>query len=75
MVPLVEVVDDTQAGMVAPGHVQAIHPEHGEAVVFLPGERLPDWAAKAFADQKPVPTRQGSFTVFVLSPVAKEGAP
>jgi hypothetical protein len=24
-------------------HIHAVHPEHGEPVVFLPGEAPPDW--------------------------------
>jgi hypothetical protein len=28
-------------------HTVATHPDHGEEVVFVPGELLPDWAAQA----------------------------
>ena len=34
-------------GRVSPGYLQATHPEHGEAVVFVPGELLPAWVADA----------------------------
>jgi hypothetical protein len=34
-------------GQVAPGYVYVAHPDHGEPVVFVPGELLPDWAADA----------------------------
>jgi hypothetical protein len=33
------------AGAVAPFYLRATHPEHGEPVVFVPGELLPVWAA------------------------------
>lgn len=36
-----------KVGVVAPGYIRATHPDHGEAVVFVPGELLPDWAAEA----------------------------
>jgi hypothetical protein len=31
----------------APGFIRAVHPEHGEPVVFTPGEQLPAWVADA----------------------------
>jgi len=27
----------------APCFIHAVHPEHGEEVTYVPGERLPDW--------------------------------
>ena len=30
--------------VVADRYVHLTHPDHGEAVVFVPGERLPSWA-------------------------------
>jgi hypothetical protein len=32
-----------------------MHPDHGDAVVFTPGQLLPDWAAELLAKQRPVP--------------------
>ena len=32
-------------GVIAPGFVRAVHPDHGEPVTFVPGELLPPWAA------------------------------
>jgi hypothetical protein len=29
----------------APGYMHAVHPDHGQEVVYTPGELLPDWAA------------------------------
>ena len=43
------------AGMPAPGYVHATDPDHGEPVVFVPGELLPEWAAEAFREQGPQP--------------------
>ena len=31
-------------GVCARGYVHAVHPDHGEPVVFVPGEMLPSWA-------------------------------
>lgn len=31
----------------SPGYVHAVSPEHGERVVFVPGELLPGWAVEA----------------------------
>ncbi|MFI7508643.1 hypothetical protein ACIBSS_17610 [Micromonospora aurantiaca] len=36
---------------VAPAHVYAVHPDTGDEVVFVPGELLPDWAARAAAGE------------------------
>lgn len=38
-----------KVGVQSPGYIRAVHPEHGEPVVFVPGELLPDWAAEALA--------------------------
>lgn len=27
----------------SPGYIHAIHPDHGEAVVYTPGQLLPEW--------------------------------
>ena len=34
-------------GRQSPGFVHAVHPEHGEAVVYVPGELLPGWVVDA----------------------------
>jgi hypothetical protein len=34
-------------GRQSPGFIHATHPEHGEAVVFVPGELLPGWVVEA----------------------------
>ena len=39
--------DPPKVGMQSPGYIRAVHPEHGEDVVFVPGELLPQWAADA----------------------------
>jgi hypothetical protein len=31
--------------MHAPAYARAVHPEHGQAVVFTPGELLPAWVS------------------------------
>jgi hypothetical protein len=31
----------------SPGYVHAVSPEHGEPVVFTPGQALPDWVIEA----------------------------
>lgn len=31
----------------APTYVRAVHPDHGEAVTYVPGELLPEWLADA----------------------------
>jgi hypothetical protein len=48
----------------APGYVRApagMHPDHGDAVVFTPGQLLPDWAAKALVDQETEPDEHGVY--------------
>jgi hypothetical protein len=41
----------------APG----MHPDHGEAVTFTPGQLLPQWAADALQDQRPEPSSDGIY--------------
>jgi hypothetical protein len=44
--------------VLSPGYVHCeagMHPDHGDAVVFPPGQLLPKWAAEALAEQRPVP--------------------
>ena len=36
--------------MLSPGFVHAVSPEHGEPVVFTPGELLPPWVDAAIED-------------------------
>ena len=50
--------------VLSPGYVRVpagVHPDHGEPVVFAPGQLLPDWAAELLAQQHPVPDRQGVY--------------
>lgn len=57
--------EEPQAGYVpldAPCFIHATHPEHGEEVTYLPGERLPQWVRDDLADGA------------VLEPVAKNEA-
>jgi hypothetical protein len=58
--------------MLAPAFVRAVHAEHGEPVVFTPGELLPDWAAEALE------AGHGKFVdegVIELNPPARESPP
>lgn len=36
--------------------VRAVHPDHGEAVVYVPGETLPAWVAQGLPDAATDPT-------------------
>jgi len=51
--------------MLSPGHIRvAKHPEHGEPVVYVPGELLPEYVADALANGamlRPVPDMPGVF--------------
>jgi len=45
-------------GMLSPGYIHCeagIHPDHGEPVVFVPGELLPGWVARTLLEQQPEP--------------------
>ena len=46
-------------GVTAPGYIRAKSPEHGEDVVFVPGELLPQWAADAVRVGKGKPADGG----------------
>jgi hypothetical protein len=55
------------APRLSPGYVHAVSPEHGEPVVFTPGQALPGWVTDALeagaalaADE-----HEGSFTLIV----------
>jgi hypothetical protein len=51
-------------GMQSPGYIQVpagMHPDHDEAVMFNPGELLPDWAAEAMRKQRPEPDEHGTY--------------
>jgi hypothetical protein len=39
--------DAPKVPVVAKQYIHAVHPEHGEGVVFVPGEALPGWAVDA----------------------------
>jgi hypothetical protein len=48
----------------SPGYVRCpagMHPDHGDAVGFPPGQLLPEWVAEALAEQRPVPTYDGIY--------------
>jgi hypothetical protein len=48
----------------SPGYVRCeagMHPDHGEAVIFQPGQLLPGWAAEALEKQRPIPTPDGIY--------------
>jgi len=49
------VVDDPPPAVprVSPGYVRARHPGHGEQVVFVPGELLPDWVVELMTTGSP----------------------
>jgi hypothetical protein len=53
------------APRLSPGYVHAIHPVHGEPVVYTPGQELPEWLrAEIDAGAALVPDDiEGSFTV------------
>jgi len=42
-----------------------MHPDHGDAVVYPPGQLLPDWVAAALATQRPEPDRHGVYRLAV----------
>ena len=53
------------APRLSPGYVHAIHPDHGEPVVYAPGQELPAWLREAIdggATLVPDET-EGSFTL------------
>ena len=61
----------------APGYVQVpagMHPDHDDAVVFAPGQLLPDWAADALRQQKTLPDRQGVYRLNPPAAAAEEKA-
>ena len=35
----------------SPGYLRINHPETGEALTFVPGERLPEWVAETLDDE------------------------
>jgi hypothetical protein len=53
------------APRLSPGYVHAVHPEHGQPVVYQPGQALPDWlVAELDAGGVLVPDEhEGSFTL------------
>jgi hypothetical protein len=55
---------DIATPVLSPGYVRCpagLHPDHGDAVTFTPGQLLPEWAAEALAEQRPVPTPDGIY--------------
>jgi hypothetical protein len=60
-------------GVQSPGYIAVpagMHPDHDEAVTFVPGELLPRWAAAALLDQRPEPDDHG---VYHLVSVGRKG--
>lgn len=43
------VVAPPRQPVIAPGFVRAVHPDHGQVVVYTPGEALPEWVADLLA--------------------------
>ena len=61
----------------SPGYVRCpagMHPEHGDAVGFPPGQLLPEWVAEALAEQRPVPTYDGIYELSYRSGGSREQA-
>jgi hypothetical protein len=55
---------DIDTPVLAPGYVRCeagMHPDHDEAVVFTPGQLLPQWAADALRYQRPEPSSDGIY--------------
>ena len=54
----------------SPGYVHAVSPEHGEPVVFTPGQVLPDWVRSALeaGGSLTADEAEGSFTLQVPPP-------
>jgi hypothetical protein len=51
-------------GVLSPGYVQCeagMHPDHGDAVVFPPGQLLPRWVVAALVAQRPDPDEHGVY--------------
>jgi hypothetical protein len=62
-------------GVQSPGYIlvpAGMHPDHDEAVTFVPGEMLPGWAASALLDQRPEGDEHG---VYRLAPVGRRKPP
>jgi hypothetical protein len=60
--------------MLSPGYIRVpagMHPDHGEPVVFAPGQLLPDWAAEALAEQQPRPDAHGVYELVKPKKVSK----
>jgi hypothetical protein len=52
--------------VLAPGFVHAIHPGHGEPVVFTPGELLPPWVDEALAAGAELVAGEGGLLTLAL---------
>ena len=60
--------------MLAPGFIHAVNPEHGERVVFTPGELLPPWVDAALDNGAQLVAGEGG--VLVLDrPARSRGRP
>lgn len=49
----------------SPGYLHAVHPDHGEPVVYTPGQALPEWVRDALAAGATLAPdeHEGSFTL------------
>lgn len=58
-------------GVLSPGWVHATHPEHGQPVVFVAGEMLPQWVL----DQWDRAKHDVRSRVWTIQPLARRRAP
>jgi hypothetical protein len=66
---------DIDTPVLAPGYIRCaagMHPDHDDAVVFTPGQLLPDWAAEALQHQKPEPSSDGIYVLTKAPDVRKK---
>jgi len=49
--------------VLAENYVHAVHPDHGEAVVYVPGQALPDWVVDAMDAGRFHRDRHGTVTL------------
>jgi hypothetical protein len=63
-------------GVQSPGYIlvpAGMHPDHNEAVTFVPGEMLPRWAAATLLDQRPEADEHGVYRL--TAPVGRRKPP
>jgi hypothetical protein len=67
---------DIDTPVLSPGYVRCpagMHPGHDDAVVFTPGQLLPEWVAEALAEQKPEPSYDGIYVLSLPKKVESHG--